>query len=727
MPMNRITGERTRWGLMLGLLLVAVLPASAAAQKVPIDFNDFHGYTGTVDYLQKVARAYPELTELIEIGQSDMGHRIYVLAVSNMRTGATIDRFVELRNPRQEGVKNVTPMKNHQGKPAQWIDGGTHGNEYTGTEVCLYIIDQLVTGYAADPEIKRLVDDNVFYICPTVNPDGVFNSVEKDISQRQNSMALDDDGDGKVNEDGPDDLNGDGHITSFRYRDPEGQYVVDEVDPRLMIRLGRGETTTRERWSVVNEDKDNDGDGRRGEDPERGIDVNRNYPEGWFNDDDLQGGSGYYAASSPEARAILEFFTNHTNILFAQSFHTSGGFTYRPFARWPDSRLAPKDVAVYDRIMGRKYLELLGVEVPAAWLDQPAAPAPAAPGGRPAQGQAPPAAAARGAARPATTPARAPAFQFPYEWKQPYNVEQGRPYGYGIFIDWAYAQYGAYSMTTELWNSSKDQVGMPEFTGDDARLQRERWLLKYQDEKAGGRFFLPWKRFRHPELGDGEVGGWIPKYTGGNATPGESLLKVCDTHWQFEKYKATLLPKLAITRAEAKVLYTTDNAAEVTLDQTGDRVTVHKGRGTGRYRVVEVTVEVANQGPLATHLDRGASLAGNRQDAIWLVTDRAKTTFLQGGVWQRLGVLEGVMPIPGFAAAATAPTARGAGGGRAPAAPAMPAGMPGFRMQQGGDEVSGSGSTRTVRWLIAVEGDAPLKVVLTSQKGGTVVMDVPVK
>ena len=53
-----------------------------------------------------------------------------------------------------------------------------------------------------------------------------------------------------------------------------------------------------------------------------------------------------------------EFFTNTTNILLVQSFHTSGGFTYRPFARWPDSRIAAEDLAVFDQVMGPKYKEL---------------------------------------------------------------------------------------------------------------------------------------------------------------------------------------------------------------------------------------------------------------------------------------------------------------------------------------------------------------------------------
>ena len=84
------------------LLLVAA--QSAFAQRVQIDFDEFHGHDGTVDYIRDVARAYPNITELIEIGQTTMGRTTYVLVISNMRTGTTIDQHVELRNPRREGV-----------------------------------------------------------------------------------------------------------------------------------------------------------------------------------------------------------------------------------------------------------------------------------------------------------------------------------------------------------------------------------------------------------------------------------------------------------------------------------------------------------------------------------------------------------------------------------------------------------------------------------------------
>ncbi len=645
-------GGPRRFGIEAALAFVLLLTCASpmVAQRVPISFDDYHGYDGTVDYLRRVAREYPDITELVEIGRSTQDRPIYVLVISRMNNGTTIDRHVELEHPRGEGVDNVTPMKSYQGKPGIWIDGGTHGNEYTGTEVSLYIIDQLLTGYGSEDRITTLIDENTVYFCPIVNPDGVYNSVQRGISQRQNSMEVDNDEDGRINEDGPDDLNGDGKITSFRYPDPEGRYVMDPEDPRVMIRLGQDEETDRQRYSVIREDRDNDGDGRRGEDSERGIDVNRNFPEGWFDDENEQGGTGYYPSSSPEAHAILEYFTNHRNILLVQSFHTSGGFTYRPFARWPDSRIHDKDLAVFDSVMAPKYIELHPDE---------------------------------------ENPDRL--------WRHPYRGD--RPYGFGIFIDWAYAQYGAYAMTTELWSWSRDTRGLPGYNGEDDRALWSKALLDYQEEAFDGEIFVPWRSYDHPDLGEGEIGGWVSTYVGGNALPGPSLEHVADVHWQFELFKTGLLPKLAITEATAETL-----------------------SNSGGTRIVKVTATIENSGGLATHLAEGADLAGNREDAIWLIGDRDRIKFLQGRAWQRLGTIDGTMEIPGY-------QARRGGGG----APEMPPNLPPQYRQMwldrygGGELEAQSGNTREVTWLVALDGSPSLKLVLTSQKGGTHVRELSVR
>ena len=712
--MDRFMKSRFVWG---AAALALFWIAAPAAQKVPISFNDYHGYTGAVVYLKAVAQAYPEITELVEIGKSNFGRPIHVLIITNKKTGTTIDRHVPLTHPRNE-VKPFA-MTRDLGKPGHYIDGGTHGNESTGSEVCLYIIDKLVSGYGSDPEITRLVDTRAFYINPVVNPDGVFNSVEREISQRGNSVKRDDDNDGKINEDGPDDLNGDGHLTQFRYKDPKGMFVSDDKDPRLMVRLGPNEQTAKTRYGVVAEDKDNDGDGRRGEDGEGGFDVNRNFPEGWWTDDSMPGGTGDYPTSSPEAHALVEFAVTHRNIFMVQNFHTSGGFTYRVPGTAPDSALHPRDVAVYDLVLGKKYLEIIGEKVPEAWQNP--------------DKLADFKAKLRGQTRNKYAPERG--WEMPRGWIMGYNEEQDRRYGYGMVIDWWFQQFGAYAVKTELWNPQNDIKGFPKIDpqNPDSRNESERALLKTNDEKYGGKLFVNWTPYKHPELGQGEIGGWIPKYRS-NAFPGEPLLGVCENHWQFEKFRAGLLPDVQVTDVKADVLYTTTSAAEAKAVQQGDVVTIRKGGGKGRYKIIAVTAVIENIGPLPTHVGRGATLQNNREDVVWLVGDRSKVTYLQGAAWQRLGVMDGTMTIPGYTATAERPAVGQRGGGGMPdlpVMPAMPPGKPQFqRGRRGADAAAAppqTGPRREVKWLVAVEGDAPLKVVATSQKGGTSVRDVVVK
>jgi hypothetical protein len=698
--------------------LVAALCCGAAAlqaaQKVPITFDHYHGYTGTVKYLQDVARAYPGITKLLDIGKSTMGRTIHLLVISNMDTGTTIDAHVPLRNMRKEGVKNVIPMRPYQGKPGHLITGATHGNEFTGTEVCLYTIDKLVSGYGEDEEITRLIDQKTFYILPIVNPDGVHNSVELGIAQRQNSMQRDDDGDGRINEDGWDDLNKDGKITYFRYPSSGGRFVIDDQDPRVMIPLQRGAKTEKPRYNMVVEDFDNDGDGKRGEDTESGIDLNRNFGEGWFRDDGFAGGSGDYPFSAPETRAIAEFLTNHTNVLLAQNYHTSGGFTFRPMGTAPHSRLDPKDVAVLDFIMGKKYLEIIGQEVPEAWqnpqdLDTYKEELKKAGANKYAQ--------QRG-------------YVLPRGWRVSYNEDRDRRYSYGMATDWMYAQYGIFAITTELWNPAQDIPGLPKIEGEDARAQMQREIMKYQDEKYGGRLFTPWTKFTHPQLGEGEIGGMLPVYRN-NAYPGEPLLKVCEDHWRFTRFRAGLLPEVEIKEAKAEVLYSANSARDANAVQRGWDVTIQKGSSKGRLKVVKVTATISNTGKLATHVARGAQLAGNREDVVWLVGDRDKVTFLQGTPFQQMGVLEGTQRIPGYQAGRGAPTA-------APSAqqrrmrmmypPGYPMPMR-FRFGQRPSitRASGRGATRTATWIVAVEDNTPLKVVVSSQKGGTKVKELRIQ
>jgi hypothetical protein len=484
-------------------------------------------------------------------------------------------------------------------------------------------------------------------------------------------MKKDDDEDGKINEDGPDDIDGDGFITSFRYKDPKGNYIMDDEDPRLMIRLRGDQESDKEKYSVIREDKDNDGDGKRGEDSEGGIDLNRNYPEGWWTDKGFAGGTGDYPTSAPEIHAIAEFFTNYRNILMCQFFHTSGGFTYRPMGTAPHTKMNTRDVAVYDLIMGKKYLEIIGSEVPAAWLE--------------------PDKMAEFKKELADTNvnkyAKMRGYELPRGWRVSYNENDDSRYGYGMASDWLYAQYGVYSLTTELWNPVADIPGFPKPEGDDKRTQTQRALLKYQDEEYNGRLFVDWKSFAHPELGEGETGGWISQYSRNNAFPGEPLIAVCEKHWQYELFRAGLLPELDISDIQTEILFTS-SAKEATAQNDPMSVTITEGKAKGKYHIAKITVKVENKGALATNLGAGESLPGNRQDVVWLIGEKGNIEFIEGKPFMQIGTLDGKEKIPGY---------------------------------------KNTNTSKELSWIIAVKDNTPLKVVLSSLKGGTIVKEINFK
>ena len=216
-----------------------------------------------------------------------------------------------------------------------------------------------------------------------------------------------------------------------------------------------------------------------------------------------------------------------------------------------------------------------------------------------------------------------------------------------------------------------------------------------------------------------------------NAYPGEALINVCEKHWQFARFRAGLTPNIVITEAQAKILYTTNNARDGVVSQKGDQVTIKRGKSKGKYKIVEVTATIENKGKLATHVARGAQLACNREDVVWLISDREKVTFLQGTPFRKLGVLEGIAKIPGYRAReggpSQTPQQRGYGGFRRSMMPEVPKKLSLRQKSDEKPEEKQKGPKREVKWLVAVEGDSPLKIVVSSQKGGTTVKTLSIK
>ena len=291
-----------------------------------IAFNRYYTFEQIEDHLRAVAEAYPELVELRSIGKSRQGRELWVAIVT-------------------------APNAPHSEKPAMWIDGSIHANEIQASEVVLYTLWYLTAHYGQTQPITDLLEHSAFYLMPVVSPDSRvawFEQPSTPHSRRANQIESDSDLDGRINEDPPDDLDGDGSITQMWKRDPRGQWIRDRFDPRIFRRVPEGEFGD---WTYLGQEGiDRDGDGRVGEDGWDGYDMNRNWPADW-QPNYVQRGAGPYPLSSPETRAIAEFCYEHTNIAAFQSYHNMGGMLLRgPGTNYRRSVYPREDLRIYDEL-----------------------------------------------------------------------------------------------------------------------------------------------------------------------------------------------------------------------------------------------------------------------------------------------------------------------------------------------------------------------------------------
>ncbi len=308
------------------------LGLSAGAQehipsKVDIAWNRYYTYEQLEGHLKRIAGAYPQIVELVDIGKSREGRTMWVAIVNSPKTGP------------------------HTSKPAMWIDGNVHGNEIQAAEAVVYSVWYLAKAYGKNAQLTELMDSTSFYFLPSQNPDGRehwFAAANTPHSSRHSVRPKDNDLDGEFDEDPPDDLDGDGSITTMWQRDPNGDWIRDRNDPRIFRRVASDE---KGEWTRLgSEGIDNDGDGRINEDGLGGDDMNRDWPSGWL-PPFVQWAAGEFPLSSPETMSIAQFIQAHPNIGAGQSYHNTGGMILRgPGASFRESYYPRSDRQVYDEI-----------------------------------------------------------------------------------------------------------------------------------------------------------------------------------------------------------------------------------------------------------------------------------------------------------------------------------------------------------------------------------------
>lgn len=304
---------------------------AVAQQQVPsrvdVSWNRFYDYDEVTQIIHDLVDAYPELLTLESLGKSELGRDMWLITLNNPKTGAAAD------------------------KPAMYIDGNVHGNEVQATETVLYSIWYLTKSFGEVDQLTELIDRVAFYFVPSQNPDGRaewFANPNTPHSARTGQRPTDNDFDGLLDEDGPDDLDGDGHITRMWKFDTNGRYRRNELDPRIIERAPEG--VQGELSRLGSEGIDNDGDGRINEDGPGGYDMNRNWASDW-QPNYIQYGAGQFPFDRKETNAIAQFILKHPNIAAGQSYHNTGGMLLRgPGADYLDNLYSRSDRSVYDKL-----------------------------------------------------------------------------------------------------------------------------------------------------------------------------------------------------------------------------------------------------------------------------------------------------------------------------------------------------------------------------------------
>lgn len=719
---------------VLVLMVIGCGISEALFGAMKLEFSRYHRYDDIVTILKDFQRAHSEFSRLVSIGKSYQGKDLWLLEISRQ----------------QPGMINA--------KPAVFIGGGLRGDELVGTEACLATIQYLLANYARDPQVKQAIEQRAFYVLPVMNPDAC-DATARQIGQTaiNNRRPVDDDHDGRIDEDPAEDLNGDGFITMMRVPDDSGDFQISPVDPRLMI-PGEEKKADRSRFKLYREGIDNDNDRRYNEDGIGGVDLNMNFPSGWKLDNE-QPLSGMYPGSEPESAAVLAFLTNHPNVAFVLIYEAGAGKLFRPYHYLSDKELPGLDLKVYESL-GQKYTELTGYELTHGFPEvEPKQKEPAAvdevaklelelklelpselnvedilkmgdlrdliktPEARrylqqynisPATGQ------KLIRLQQLRLQAKGRAAKVPLHETMPKAAPMG-----GRLLDWVYRDFAAYSLIPSLWQLPAEYC----MTADSipANIREELGWLNFVEKELPGTGFIPWRPYQHPQLGTVEIGGWVDFYRK-NPPAGKRLEELCQKTAPFALELAELTPELVIRQVEVKpILFVTgaSNAEAVATQDGGIKISRTNQLKADHAVIAEITVTVENVGAIGTRTGWGRKIRYAQQPPravlAYLETKGPKLQVLSLPKVLRLGVIEGTMTRELAAEAAAKPTTT-----EAPS-PTM--------MMEQGEATIGRAETekelphiKSGTWLVKMENlPLELTVKVTSETGGTVVKKMVIR
>ena len=523
---------------LVGILLFFVSTAQT-------DYSNFMQQTTRINAL---AKNYPQFAKLRSLTKTTGGKDIWQITIG---TGNT------------------------ETKPAIVIAGGIEGNYLIGMELAIGFAENLLQGSNTD-SIKALLNKTTFYVFPNLSPDAMEQYFSPLQYERQgNASSTDDDRDGKTNEDDFDDLDGNGKITLMRVESPVGDYKAHPDDQRVLIKADLNKNE-KGKYLLLSEGSDNDKDDVFNEDGEGGVWFNRNFS---YKVPSFTQGSGEFAVSEKESRALLDYLFEQFNVYAVVSFGSNNNLS-----------------APYSYNAQTATQTLIG-----SWLQQDVK----------------------------IDSMVSDLYNKSVSMKDaPKSTTTG-----GDFLSWAYYHYGRYSFSTPGWWVPKTKPdstkGEKVFTVEDATANYLRWA-----GQQGIATFTDWKTIQHPDFSGQkvEVGGLDPFVM---INPPYKLVP------DLVKKHSNFLVKLAATQPELDIVnINTEKVGggltRITLDIINKgALAAHSKLGERSYWVKRINVKVNSSGNQSVISGKKIqvlnSLEGySSQKLTWLIKGSGKLTIEAG-------------------------------------------------------------------------------------------------
>lgn len=405
---------------------------------------------------------------------------------------------------------------NRQNVPAVFVGANFEGNLPLASEGAVQLVQMLLDSVQYTAGLK-------WFVIPNPNPDaatGYFSNVK--YGRTVNDFRVNNDADEALNEDGFDDLNNDGFITQMRVKSFDGTHVVSDFDPRIIV-AANTKNGERGSYKLYTEGIDNDGDGQFNEDGEGGINIGISFPH-LFPENNNE--AGIFPGQAPEVYGIMKFIYDHPEIAMVYTLGSSD------FCLVPPQGGRKGDASMERINLSRRYARMLNIDENQTFtidelveLVKEIVP--------PGTEVTPSMVAGMLGLGAVVNPLDEDLVFYKklsddyknYLKTNNFNTEKLGPFPAkdGSFELWAYYHLGVPSFSMNLFSVPKikeEQPENPETKEADTKNnkaekenrpnEKEKALLAWSDSIWDGKGFVDWQKFQHPDLGEVEIGGFVP-------------------------------------------------------------------------------------------------------------------------------------------------------------------------------------------------------------------------